>query len=66
MGMMLHRKASLRNQGAVEKKTAPVVVSEPKEEVVEPVSEVVEESTDITEDAPKKDVQKSRRRRKNV
>ena len=62
MGMMLHRKASLRNQGAVEKKTAPVVVSDPKEEVVEPVSEVVE----ITEDASKKDVQKSRRRRKNV
>ena len=65
MGMMLHRKASLRNQGAVEKKTAPVVVSEPKEEVVEPASEVVE-STDITEDAPKKDVPKSRRRRKSV
>ena len=62
MGMMLHRKASLRNQGAVEKKTAPVVVSDPKEEVVESVSEVVE----ITEDASKKDVQKSRRRRKNV
>ena len=62
MGMMLHRKASLRKQGAVEKKTAPVVVSEPKEEVVESVSEVVE----ITEDASKKDVQKSRRRRKNV
>ena len=65
MGMMLHRKASLRKQGAVEKKTAPVV-SDPKEEAVEPVSEVVEESTDITEDAPKKDVPKSRRRRKNV
>ena len=62
MGMMLHRKASLRKQGAVEVKTAPVVVSESKEEVVEPVSEAVE----ITEDAPKKDVQKSRRRRKNV
>ena len=58
MGMMLHRKASLRKQGAVEKKTAPVVVSKPKEEVVE--------STDITEDASKKDVQKSRHRRKNV
>lgn len=62
MGMMLHRKASLRNQGAVERKTAPVVVSEPKEEVVEPVSEAVE----ITEDAPKNDAPKSRRRRKNV
>ena len=59
MGMMLHRKASLRKQGAVEKKTAPVVVSKPKEEVVE-------ESTEITEDAPKNDVPKSRRRRKNV
>ena len=59
MGMMIHRKASLRNQGAVERKTAPVVVSEPKEEVIE-------ESTDITEDAPKKDVPKSGRRRKNV
>ena len=59
MGMMLHRKASLRKQGAVEKKTAPVVVSKPKEEVVE-------EATEVTEDAPKKDVQKSRRRRKNV
>jgi len=66
MGMMLHRKRLSESKGAVEKKTAPVVVSEPKEEVVEPVSEVVEESTDITEDAPKKDVQKSRRRRKNV
>ena len=62
MGMMLHRKASLRKQGAVEKKTAPVVVSKPKEEVVEPVVE----ATDITEDAPKNDVPKSRRRRKNV
>ena len=62
MGMMLHRKASLRKQGAVEKKTAPVVVSKPKEEVVEPVVE----ATEITEDAPKKDVPKSRRRRKNV
>ncbi len=60
MGMMLHRKASLR-KGAVEKKTAPVVVSKPKGEVVEPVVEVA----DITEDAPKKDVPKSRRRRKN-
>ena len=59
MGMMLHRKASLRKQGAVEVKTAPVVVSKPKEEVVE-------ESTEITEDVPKKDVSKSRRRRKNV
>ena len=59
MGMMLHRKASLRKQGAVERKTAPVVVSEPKEEVVE-------EATEIAEDAPKKDVPKSRRRRKNV
>ena len=58
MGMMLHRKASLRNRGAVEKKTAPVVVSKPKEEVVEAV--------EITEDAPKNDVPKSRRRRKNV
>jgi len=58
MGMMLHRKASLRKQGAVEKKTAPVVVSKPKEEVVE--------ATEIAEDAPKKDVPKSRRRRKNV
>ena len=66
MGMMLHRKASLRKQGAVEKKTAPVVVSKPKEEVVEPVSEVAEESTEITEDAPKNDAPKSRRRRKNV
>ena len=66
MGMMLHRKSSLRKQGAVEKKTAPAVVSKPKEEVVESVSEVVEESTDITEDAPKNDVPKSRRRRKNV
>lgn len=62
MGMMLHRKASLRKQGAVEKKTAPVVVSKPKEEVVESVLEAVE----ITEDAPKNDVPKSRRRRKNV
>ena len=62
MGMMLHRRASLRKQGAVEKKTAPVVVSKPKEEVVEPVVE----ATDITEDAPKNDVPKSRRRRKNV
>ena len=62
MGMMLHRKASLRKQGAVEKKAAPVVVSKPKEEVVEPVVEAVE----ITEDAPKNDVPKSRRRRKNV
>lgn len=62
MGMMLHRKASLRKQGAVEKKTAPVVVSKPKEEVVEPVVE----ATEITEDAPEKDVPKSRRRRKNV
>ena len=62
MGMMLHRKASLRKQGAVEKKTAPVVVSKPKEEVVEPVVE----ATEITEDAPKNDVSKSRRRRKNV
>ena len=62
MGMMLHRKASLRKQGAVEKKTAPVVVSKPKEEVVEPVVE----ATEITEDAPKNDVPKSRRRRKNV
>ena len=62
MGMMLHRRASLRKQGAVEKKTAPVVVSKPKEEVVEPVAAAVE----ITEDAPKNDVPKSRRRRKNV
>ena len=62
MGMILHRKASLRKQGAVEKKTAPVVVSKPKEEVVEPV----EEATEITEDAPEKDVSKTRRRRKNV
>ena len=62
MGMMLHRKASLRKQGAVEKKTAPVVVSKPKEGVVEPVFEAVE----ITEDAPEKDAPKSRRRRKNV
>ena len=62
MGMMLHRKASLRKQGAVEKKTAPVVVSKPKEEVVEPVVEAVE----IAEDAPKNGVPKSRRRRKNV
>ena len=62
MGMMLHRKASLRKQGAVEKKTAPVVVSKPKEEVVEPVSKAVE----IAEDAPEKDAPKSRRRRKNV
>lgn len=62
MGMMLHRKASLRKQGAVETKTAPVVVSKPKEEAVEPVFEAVE----ITEDAPKNDVPKSRRRRKNV
>lgn len=62
MGMILHRKASLRKQGAVEKKTAPVVVSKPKEEVVEPVVE----ATEITEDAPEKDVSKSRRRRKNV
>lgn len=54
MGMMIHRKASLRKQGAVEVKTAPVVVSEPKEEV------------EITEDAPEKDAPKSRRRRKNV
>lgn len=61
MGMMLHRKASLRKQGAVEKKTAPVV-SKPKEDVVEPILEAVE----ITEDAPEKDVPKSRRRRKNV
>ena len=58
MGMMLHRKASLRKQGAVEKKTAPVVVSKPKEEVVE--------ANEIAEDAPKNDVPKSRRRRKNV
>lgn len=58
MGMMLHRKASLRKQGAVEKKTAPVVVSKQKEEDVE--------ATEITEDAPKNDVPKSRRRRKNV
>jgi len=58
MGMMLHRKASLRKQGAVEKKTAPVVASKPKEEVVE--------ATEIAEDAPKNDVPKSRRRRKNV
>lgn len=58
MGMMLHRKASLRNQGAVEKKAAPVVVSKPNEEVVE--------ATEIAEDAPKNDVPKSRRRRKNV
>lgn len=58
MGMMLHRKASLRKQGAVEKKTAPVVVPKPKEEVVE--------ATEIAEDAPKNDVPKSRRRRKNV
>lgn len=58
MGMMLHRKASLRKQGAVEKKTAPVVVSKPKEEVVE--------ATEIAEDAPKNDAPKSRRRRKNV
>lgn len=58
MGMMLHRKASLRKQGAVEKKTAPVVVSKPNEEVVE--------ATEIAEDAPKNDVPKSRRRRKNV
>ena len=62
MGMMLHRKASLRKQGAVEKKTAPVVISKPEEEVVEPILEAVE----ITEDAPEKDVPKSRRRRKNV
>ncbi len=62
MGMMLHRKASLRKQGAVEKKTAPVAVSKPKEEVVESVLEAVE----ITEDAPKNDAPKSRRRRKNV
>ena len=62
MGMMLHRKASLRKQGAVEIKTAPVIVSKPKEEVVEPILEAVE----ITEDAPEKDVPKSRRRRKNV
>ena len=62
MGMMLHRKASLRKQGAVGKKTAPVVISKPEEEVVEPVFEAVE----ITEDAPEKDVPKSRRRRKNV
>lgn len=58
MGMMLHRKASLRKQGAVEKKTAPVVVSKPNEEVVE--------ATEIAEDVPKNDVPKSRRRRKNV
>ena len=58
MGMMLHRKASLRKQGAVEKKTAPVVVSKPKEEAAE--------ATEIAEDAPKNDVPKSRRRRKNV
>ena len=62
MGMMLHRKASLRKQGAVEIKTAPVVISKPEEEVVEPILEAVE----ITEDAPEKDVPKSRRRRKNV
>ena len=62
MGMMLHRKASLRKQGAVEIKTAPVVISKPEEEVVEPVFEAVE----ITEDAPEKDVPKSRRRRKSV
>ena len=66
MGMMIHRKASLRNQGAVKKKTAPVV-SAPKTEEVKQTETVAEtENIAVAEDAAKKDVPKYRRRRKNV